>query len=187
MTHPANRLFLAATPDRRAREALLAMQGALRRGLPAGVEPRWIGPEDLHLTLRFFGAADAPQQQGIEALAAEAASRYPPRTLAFIGLDAWPRERPRVLVAEFAADPVLSALAAELEAGARGLGFKPETRPFRAHLTLARMHSHGPLPALPNPALTAAYPVAALTLFDRGSRTGAPRYAEVRSWPLAGA
>lgn len=185
MTHPTNRLFLAAAPDHRTRKVLLAMQGALRRGLPDGVEPRWIEPKDLHLTLRFFGAADVPQQQGIESLAAEAASRYPPRTLAFIRFDAWPRERPRVLVAEFAADPAIAALAAELEAGARGLGFAPEVRPFRAHITLARMRPHGPLPALPNPALTAAYPVADLTLFDRGA--GGSRYAEVCSWPLAGA
>lgn len=183
MSRAEHSLFLAAAPDPRAGEALLAMQDALRQCLPGGLAPRWIGPEDLHLTLRFFGAADASQQRGIEALAAAAASRYPPRTLAYSHVAAWPPSRPRVLVAEYLGDAPLTALAAELENGARRLGFAAEPRPFCAHITLARLRAAGALPALPDLASTVAYPVAALTLFDRG---GATRYLALQTWPLAG-
>jgi 2'-5' RNA ligase len=45
---------------------------------------------------------------------------------------------------------MLVSLAEALETTARELGFKPEKRPFRAHLTMARAARHGrPMVPLP--------------------------------------
>lgn len=180
------RLFLGADPDAPARDAMARMQVLLRAALTSGLKPRWTAAADLHLTLRYFGAASPLQRTGIESLAARIAARHRPRSLPFARLAAWPASRPRLLVAEYRMDPELAALAAELEAGARTLGFTAETRPLRPHVTLGRLRTWRPMPALPAPAAAAPFPVAALNLYDRAPDRESGRYRILRSWPLAG-
>jgi 2'-5' RNA ligase len=58
-----------------------------------------------------------------------------------VGMGAFPdEERPRVLWVGLADESgALQALAADVERWMTGLGFAPETRPFRPHLTLGRV------------------------------------------------
>ena len=116
----------------------------LRRSIPAGV--RWADPSGIHLTLKFLGPTDANAVPGIvKALIAQMASATPP-LLSLSGLGTFPAGRnPRVLWAGVSGDlAALQGLQQRAEAAAAGLGWPPEKRPFRPHLTLGRVRDHTP-------------------------------------------
>lgn len=102
---------------------------------------RWVQPESLHLTLKFLG--DAPAEQVPELtdalLPVVAARRSEPFSLAGVGL--FPNlRRPNVLwVGVREGGEWLAELAAALDAALVPLGFPPEGRAFRAHITLGRV------------------------------------------------
>jgi len=132
------RLFVAADIPDEVRQAIeVEVVEALRDELPGA---RWTRPEGRHLTLKFLGNV-ADERVGDVAAAVGSATRGGRRfeaSLAEIGAFPDPR-RARVLwigigdgFEEFA------ALAAALDASLAPLGFVPEQRPFRCHLTLAR-------------------------------------------------
>jgi RNA 2',3'-cyclic 3'-phosphodiesterase len=126
-------------------------ESALRRVLKElsemGRALKAVEPGNLHITLKFFGAADADMIPEIEAIAATAAGRQARSQLTLTGLGVFPHaERPNVVWAglEGAGAQTLSALAAELEASLEPLDFKREDRPFAPHLTLARVKARPP-------------------------------------------
>ena len=112
------RLFLAAVPDAASRRGLEHLQTLLRAAWPGAPGVRWTLPADLHLTLRYLGAASPGQRAGIAALAAR--TMVGPRRFELQPgvLAAWPARRPRLLVLEYPGPPELAHLVAELEAGA---------------------------------------------------------------------
>jgi 2'-5' RNA ligase len=100
---------------------------------------RWTKPEQFHCTLRFLGDTPEEQVAGVESVLAGLAT---PRPLALHldGLTAFPsRRRPRVLVARIAPDDDLLALQQRIEDAVQRLGFEAEDRPFRPHVTVARL------------------------------------------------
>ncbi|MBZ0121220.1 MAG: RNA 2',3'-cyclic phosphodiesterase, partial [Sandaracinaceae bacterium] len=99
---------------------------------------RWVGTDELHLTLRFIGNADERTATRLVELAALRSWSAPSIALRGVGVFG-PLERARVLWVGVAPDPALLALAADLEAIAREAGLAPEARPFAPHLTLARL------------------------------------------------
>ena len=125
------RLFVAIPLPSETRTRLAALQTDLRGA-------RWTPAGQLHLTLLFLGDTEAdavaPLVRSISALQA------PPLALRFGGLGVFPNLRaPRVLVAHVQPDPHLMTLAAEVRAAAATLDFAAEARPFRPHVTLARL------------------------------------------------
>ena len=178
------RLFLAAAPDAADRAALIALREALRASLPAAPTLRWTADADLHLTLRFFGEATDAQRRGIERLAARTAPHHATIRTALQRIEYWPPSAPRVVVAAFADEPALAALAADLEAGARELGFPAETRRFRPHVTLARAPGR-PLARAPVALPPLSLAIGALTLYGPAGCRTACKYATLGTWPLA--
>lgn len=135
------RAFLAVPLSPALAETVLGWQAELAA---AGLRARFTPRHQLHLTLRFF--ADIPEPAA-EAILAELAARpHPAFRLSLEGAGAFPSEaRPRVLwigVAEGRRE--LGAMAADAEKAARALGLPPEPRPFRPHLTVARLSGAGP-------------------------------------------
>lgn len=178
------RLFLAAAPDDATRAALCALRDRLRAALPDTPRLRWLPDADLHLTLRFFGDVDASRQPPIEALATQAAQRHAPTATMLHRLEHWPPAAPRVVVAAFADEPALAALAANLEAGARAAHFAPETRRFRPHVTLARAPGRPLAPAaIRLPAIV--FGITAISLYRSRSGPDAARYEAIGQWPLS--
>ncbi|HJP97850.1 MAG TPA: RNA 2',3'-cyclic phosphodiesterase [Rhodanobacteraceae bacterium] len=154
---PANfdegaRCFIALLPDAASVEILLGCQNTIAdSSAGAARRLRWVERNALHLTLRFLGPAARERQERLAgALPALARSLGPLATRRF-GI--WPnRARPRLLVLELAPDATLEELARGCEAEARATGFASETRPFRSHVTLARLRpgcAFGQLPAPP--------------------------------------
>lgn len=138
------RLFFAVPLSGRIRE----ITGEHIESFPITDPPwRWIPPENYHLTLKFLGEVDDKLLPSLGGAASKAASAAKPFTIKFGEFGGFPSlSRPRVIfyrVEEGTED--LAELAGSLEHELEGLGFERERRPFRAHLTLARIKR--PLPA----------------------------------------
>jgi 2'-5' RNA ligase len=135
------RLFVAAWVGEAAR---VEAEEILERLRTVGADVKWVAPEQLHATIRFLGAVP---EQGLErAVAAvkRAASGHAPFAWGLRRLGSFPeRGAPRVVWA--GADPGeagLERLAADVDrALVADRLVSPESRPFRAHVTLGRTRS----------------------------------------------
>jgi 2'-5' RNA ligase len=168
------RLFAALELPPGVRAELAAFGHAAAEGDPA---LRAVSEDALHLTLAFLGHRDPADidpageaVRGVRAVAAPALALADPLWLA-------PR-RPHVLaVALEDVDGALGALRAEVvERLASALDWEPEARPFRPHVTVARVRRgarpHRALPAPPQ----AAFAGEAVVLFRSHLGDGPARY-----------
>jgi 2'-5' RNA ligase len=106
----------------------------------SAVQARWAAKDSMHITLRFFGPTDDTQIELLGDLVTSLAEGAPPLLLRAAAVTGFPSAaRARILVVELADEPLLSTFAQRAEATAIALGFAPETRAYRPHLTLARM------------------------------------------------
>jgi len=135
------RAFAAIELDAAARSAAAAGIRALRE-LPGGGGVRWVREEALHVTLRFLGDVARERLPALQASFAAAAAGHARFELAFSGVQLFPTAaRPRAVALGIGPEAPLAALARSFEAAAVACGFAPETRGFRAHLTLGRLRS----------------------------------------------
>ena len=159
------RLFAAITPTAEIRERLLHAIDALK---PTSRAPRWVKPDGLHLTLKFFGDADAAQLPAIQS-ALQGVHIQSPATIRIHGLGYFPNPRqPRIIWAGLTASAELPTLAAEIQSRVGPLGFPAEAREFSPHITLARISTreHNPAPEPLDNLLRAA---AAFASYDFGT------------------
>lgn len=127
------RLFVAVDLPADTRAALAAWAD---RAAPPAV--RRVPAQNLHLTLAFLGSRDEDEAAQAARVAADCAQ---PLGLLHTADALWlaPR-RPSVLTVALRPDEVLAELQAQLVAElARAIGFEPETRPFRPHVTVGRV------------------------------------------------
>lgn len=131
------RVFVAIDLDPSLRRRLSELGRELR---PSMRNTRFVAEENLHLTLRFLGEIASDVVDPLVARLAEALRGFSPFTLVLRGSGVFPdTKRPRVLwVGIVKPPPALGELHASVETAVRELGFAPESRPFRPHLTLAR-------------------------------------------------
>lgn len=151
------RCFIALLPDAASMETLLACRKALADCMPGAARRlRWIDRNALHLTLRFLGPASASQQEQLAGALPDLSRPLHPLATRRYGI--WPnRARPRLLVLELARDTALLQLADACELQVRTAGFAPEIRPFRAHITMARLRPGCAFGQLPMPPPTLAF------------------------------
>lgn len=169
------RLFVALELPPDARDALDRWRTSALSGL-SGL--RLVRPEDFHATLCFLGSRPAGEIEQIGAACGVLAGE-PPVESAFAEPVWLPRRRPRVLAvpledAEGALARVQATLSAALVAGG---WYAPESRPFLAHVTVARVAGGGrfrapALPALP----AAAVPCSRVTLYRSRLHPAGARY-----------
>jgi RNA 2',3'-cyclic 3'-phosphodiesterase len=130
------RLFVALQLSADVRETFTALLGELRRTDP---KPRWVQPENLHITLKFIGHI-ADEKLPLICAALSAVPVPPPMTIEFHDLGFFPNAlRPTVVWAGMLPLPELAALANRIDNALAVCGVPPETRPFAPHLTLARL------------------------------------------------
>lgn len=107
---------------------------------------KWSDPEGMHLTLKFFGGIDESRLPELMKALARAAAAAPFRAR-LSGIGAFPDARkPQVLWAGTAeGGPEFVRLARRIEDESEEIGFEPEPRPFRPHVTLGRVKgaAHG--------------------------------------------
>jgi len=183
------RAFLAVPVPEAARAGIADACGRLGRCLP-GV--RFGSAEQVHVTLHFFAALDPDGVAGVQAAARAGASRVAPYRMGLAGAGAFPDpRRARVLWLGIrpGADET-ARLAAEVGAALRERGLPVEDRPFRAHVTLARLRE-------PHPGVAAAldagravtidpFDVARLVLFRSELSPRGAVHTEIGSYPLGG-
>jgi 2'-5' RNA ligase len=131
------RAFVAVDLDP---ELKSAVAGLIRRLEATRAAVRWTRAGGFHLTLKFLGEIDEEQAVRVKTVLAEVARRHGPFVLRLEGTGVFPGPgNPRVLWIGVSAEPGLAELRDELERALEGVGFSPEARPFRPHLTLGRV------------------------------------------------
>jgi RNA 2',3'-cyclic 3'-phosphodiesterase len=133
------RAFLAFDLDEELLDGVIALADVLRerRVGEGGVVPRWCKRETMHVTARFFG--NGVELATVTGLAHQLAGERTAPRVRCAKVDAYPdARRARVLVLAIQDDGTVGEIASEAEAAARALGFAPEERAYRAHLTIAR-------------------------------------------------
>ena len=104
---------------------------------------RWVKREQMHLTLRFIGEVDSKRAESIKA--ALSALRFDPFEMALRGVGQFPPRRPpRVLWVGVRGPDALSQLAQGIESALVGIGLDPADKPFKPHITLARIKNKPP-------------------------------------------
>jgi 2'-5' RNA ligase len=94
-----------------------------------------VAPDSLHITLKFIGAAAAPALPDIVSAMQRALANCKAFTLQLRGAGSFQS----ALWLGVEPNPALSGLATALNEAMAALGYARETKPFRPHLTLARL------------------------------------------------
>jgi 2'-5' RNA ligase len=129
------RAFIAVCIDPRTLENVSAVTSQLKRRIP-GV--RWVAKENLHLTLKFLGQIDEDLVEPISRMLEVAIRPFPRFTINAKGLGVFPAfEQPRILWIGLQGTELVS-LASEIDSTVEALGFEPEKRSFKPHLTIGR-------------------------------------------------
>ena len=110
----------------------------------------WLGRNNIHLTARFLGDTAEKQLPELKLLIDRVAVHSSTTQLTLDKLGAFPdMKRPRVIWAGLAGDTSpLRSIVDELERGVREIGFAPETKSFKPHLTLGRVKDTNGIEAL---------------------------------------
>lgn len=129
-----HRLFVAIRPPEAIRDRLID-------AMADSPELRWVGDEQLHLTLRFIGEVERPLADDIAlALSRILVDRF---ELRVTGVGIFERRNGGALWAGVEPKPPVAALAAKVERACVAAGLGPEHRAFHPHVTLARFNRAG--------------------------------------------
>ena len=187
------RLFIAVELPPDARRALAAIPPAL----DCGRAVRWTKPENIHLTLQFLGNTPAGRVEAIVAALKETVPPLSPFRLTLAGVGAFPNaRRPRVVWVGVGGETGrLAELHRAVITATRTVGFRLENRPFKPHLTIARVQKWAGRSdyarieaALRDSDIgeVAALPVESVALIRSQLRPQGARYTTLAVIPLAG-
>ena len=135
------RSFLAIELPRAILKRIEEVQDELRQSLS---DVRWVNPEKIHLTLKFFGNIEEGRIEPIVKSIEELIHATSPFHLILRGVGAFPHlKNPRVIwMGLREGEEALTSFQKQLEIQLKNIGIQPEDRPFHPHLTLGRMRSH---------------------------------------------
>jgi 2'-5' RNA ligase len=154
---------------------------------------RWVDPRIAHLTVKFYGETATDRLPVLQRALADATSRARAVTLGTSGVGVFPSaSRPRVVWLGLAGDIAhIEQLARAVEATSDAAGVPREQRPFKAHITIARVRdgadTHGladALAALDIPRVE--LPIERLQLIRSVLGPQGPTYTTIAEWPLGG-
>ncbi|MGQ9646471.1 MAG: RNA 2',3'-cyclic phosphodiesterase [Thermodesulfobacteriota bacterium] len=135
------RSFLAIELPEAIRRKIEEVQRELRL---SHADVRWVSPENIHLTLKFFGNIDESRIDPIVRSLEGPIEATSPFSLSTHGMGAFPHlKKPRVIwmgLQEGKQD--LVALQRQIDGELMKIGFEPEGRDFHPHLTLGRVRSN---------------------------------------------
>lgn len=173
------RLFAAVPLPAPAQAAVAELLSRLRG---TGWPVRWVAPELVHLTLKFFGEVTPDRVDAIAESLRQATAGVGSVPIELTDLGVFPSPaHPRVLWVGVDAPPVLELLQDRIERGADALGFPPEGIPFRPHVTLGRLREGHRLPPHALESFAGTIPstpclLTELVLYESVPGPGSPRY-----------
>lgn len=199
---PSIRAFIAAVLPPDLRDAIHASLTPHRLSHPG---LRWVAAANLHLTVKFLGNVEVTSVDELVRAAGRACSLHAPFEISLSGWGAFPpRGAPRTLwLGVERGQAELRRLARDVDRNLAKRGVPAETRPFSAHLTVARWprdagpgREPGALPASLPAAVPASVPaglpaadwgpfgVSRLSFMRSDLRPGGPVYEELARMPL---
>ncbi|NUM81037.1 RNA 2',3'-cyclic phosphodiesterase [bacterium] len=150
----------------------------------------WVKPENIHLTLKFFGDIQPSMVETIEK-ACQNLQTHSVFSLSLQSLGYFPNAKnPKVFWCGYDASDELNRLHLQLENDLLSLGFTKEEREFSPHLTLARfkeLHSHDRealASAVEFDLAAMTHTVDALTLFQSRLTPNGSIYSPLKKFPL---
>ncbi len=134
------RSFLAIELPKPILKKIEEVQGDLRS---THADVRWVSPDKIHLTLKFFGNIEESRVDLILKSIEEPIRNTLPFSLKVRGVGAFPSlKNPRVIwMGLVDGKEGLTSFQKQIESQLEKIGFQPEDRPFHPHLTLGRMKS----------------------------------------------
>ncbi len=176
-----HRLFVAIRPPEVIRDLLID-------AMDEDAELRWVGEEQLHLTLRFIGEVERPLANDVAAALGQIRFNRFELRLSVVGR--FDRRSSGALWAGVEPKQPVTALAAKVERACQEAGLEPERRAYHPHITLARWKGRssraaGAFVERAKALSSAPFAVDRFILFEsRLSRHG-PHYEEVASYSPA--
>lgn len=129
------RAFIGVRIDPAVVQAISLAQTRLEHSL-SGV--RWVGQENLHFTVKFLGSIAEEKAAPIAEALEEALKLFPRFPILARGMGVFPDiRRARVIWVGLEGER-LASLAAQVETALEPIGFAPEKRAFKPHLTIGR-------------------------------------------------
>ncbi len=138
------RAFIAIELPEALRLKISRLETELREAAPP--DTKWVNPNGIHLTLKFLGSIPEDRVPRIIQAIEGATKGISPISLRAEGLGVFPNlKRSQVVWVGVAGElERLIGLQKRIDASLAPLGFAPESRPFTAHLTLARARDQMP-------------------------------------------
>jgi len=129
-----HRLFVAIRPPEKVRDLLID-------AMDEGPGLRWVGEDNLHLTLRFIGEVERPLASDV-AVALDRI-RFPGFELRISGVGRFDQKGGGALWAGIEPRKLVVDLAAKVDRACQAACLEPERRAFFPHITLARYGRDG--------------------------------------------
>lgn len=179
------RLFWAAGLDEEA-AGFATRECARLQALLESPKIRWQPPSNWHLTLAFLGNTGLGGALAMAELLRGELHVLAPFMVALTGAQWFPsREHPRVIALPVATNAPLLALASAVSGAARVCGHALEPRPFRGHVSIARVkHGYRPRDPLPMSGDVARLCVDHVALYESVSTVDGVRYQVILKLPL---
>lgn len=136
---PVYRLFIAVDLPAEAQKILADWQQSLKNAKAV----RWTRPEQIHLTLQFLGDVPVEAVDAIPRALQATVSAAPVFQFKLAGVGVFPNfKAPRIVWAGITEGAEqLASLYRAVIAATEPLGFAPESRPFKPHLTIGRVQN----------------------------------------------
>jgi 2'-5' RNA ligase len=135
------RSFIAVKISQENRDKLRNITQVLQEIEPSR-DIRWVDPKKIHLTIKFLGDVEPERINQITRSLDNIGAEVYPFRLSIKGMGCFPNPAKASVLwvgLDIKKGDELSALQTSVEKGMQELGFKPESRSFRPHLTLARI------------------------------------------------
>ncbi len=152
---------------------------------------KWVDQGNLHITLRFLGDTDPQRVLSTGEILGRTVPGFPQPEVVFRGLGLFRSVKdPRVLWIGMDPGKTLTELKGVVDRELAGIGFEPEERSFRPHLTLARIKYIGDREKLGELLRAYRYTIHQTSLlteviyYESILSSGGPRYIPLRTIPF---
>ncbi|MFA6391327.1 MAG: RNA 2',3'-cyclic phosphodiesterase [Patescibacteria group bacterium] len=179
------RAFLAIYPS----TEIIKLLGRVLADLKGSSIPaKWVEKQNLHLTLKFFGAQADDRIYDIEQVLEDVLSDFNPFTLRLKGVSIFPEGNPKIVSADLDVSQELTKIKRTIDSEVSNLPFvQGDRRSFLTHITLGRISSqlsedHRKL--LSNIVLDDVWEVGSVHLMESDLTGASPNYSVLQSYQL---
>jgi len=138
------RTFIALELPEIHKQAVINYLGTWSRSFPNGIN--WVKPENLHLTLLFIGETQSGDIARIQAALFELMLKTESFELSCLGFELFPAVEPRLLWVKLdTPDKGKFTFAKELNRTVRQIGYVPDVKALRLHITVGRIKARQPV------------------------------------------